>query len=120
MSQYLTCEEFRNLTGKEISENFLIQASNQIDILTFQRIKKIGFENLTSLQKELIQNVCAQQALFLQDYGEMLNSPLSSYSIAGVSMSWNSQNLVNISGITMQNESYQHLLQTNLCNLALR
>lgn len=112
MSQYLI--------NADIPEKFLIQASNQIDVLTFQRIKKIGFENLTSLQKELIQNVCEQQALFLQDYGEMLNSPLNSYSIAGVSMSWNSQNLVNISGIVMPSELYQQLVQTNLCNPALR
>ena len=120
MSQYLTAEEFRNLTGQEISENYLVQASNQIDTLTFQRIKSAGFQNLTALQKELIQNVCAQQAVFLQDYGEMLNSPLNSYSIAGVSMSWNSQNLVSVSGVTIQAESYQQLLQTNLCNPALR
>jgi len=120
MSQYLTTEEFQTMTGQEISEKFLIQASDQIDILTFQRIKKIGFENLTNLQKELIKNVCASQAIFLQDFGDMLNNPLSSYSIAGVSMSWNSQNLVTLSGVTMQTENHQKLLQTNLCNLVLR
>ena len=39
MSQYLINRTDR----QEIRENFLIQASNQIDVLTFQRIKKIGF-----------------------------------------------------------------------------
>jgi len=123
MSAYITPDEFQELTGRtpgNDTEMLIRQASEQIDTLTFQRIKKIRFENLTALQQELIRIVTAGQTAFLLDFGDALDSPLNSYSIAGVSMSWDKSALVTCSGITMQSRLYQMLLQTNLCNPVLR
>lgn len=123
MSMYLSINEFETLTGRTAdahTEILIQQASEQIDTLTFQRIKYITFANLTNLQKDLIKAVCAGHIAFLSDYGDMLDSPLNSYSIAGVSMHWSDTGTVRISGIVMQKRLYDMLLQTGLCNRTLR
>lgn len=123
MSSYITPEEYTALTGKPVTEDterLIRQASEQIDTLTFNRIIAAGFERLTPLQQDIVKAVCAGHAAFLTEYGELLDSPLSSYSVAGVSMSWDSAKTVNIGGVTMQEYWYSRLLQTGLCSRALR
>lgn len=123
MTAYITPEEYTTLTGKPVTddtERILRQASEQIDTLTFNRIIAIGFENLIVLQKDIVKAVCAGHAAFLEEYGELMDSPLASYSVAGVSMSFDHAKTVSVSGVTMQEHLYSRLLQTNLCNRALR
>lgn len=123
MSAYLTADEFAQLTARSIdtdTERLLQQASDQIDVLTFQRIHSIGWDHLTAMQQKLIKAVCAGHAAFLVDYGDMAENPLASYGINGVSMSWNAENVVRCSGITILPQLYEQLVQTGLCNRALR
>lgn len=123
MSRYITPEEYTALTGNAVTEDteHLIQrASEQIDTLTFNRIPAIGFDCLTMLQQEIVQAVCARQAAFLSAFGDIADSPLSSYGIGNVSMSWDEDKVVQISGVTMQTDVYSRLLQTGLCDRSLR
>lgn len=123
MSAYITPEEYTAMTGKPVTDEtkrIIRNASEQIDTLTFNRIIAIGFENLTALQKDIVKTVCASHAAFLEEYGELLDSPLSSYSVAGVSMSFDGAKTVSVSGVTMQESLYSRLLQTGLCSRALR
>ncbi len=123
MTAYLTAEEFGSLTGRtadEETERRLRQASDQIDVLTFQRIHSIGWEKLSLMQQKLIKAVCAEHTAFLLDYGETLENPLSSYGIGGVSMSWNKEAVVTQNGVTMLPSLYAQLVQTGLCCRALR
>lgn len=123
MSAYITPQEYTEMTGNAAdnqTERLIRQASDQIDVLTFQRIKAIGFDRLYELQQELIKKVCAGQTAFLSEYGDMLASPLSSYSIGNVSMSWDASKVVQIRGVTMPTDLWSALLQTGLCDRALR
>lgn len=123
MSAYITPEEYTALTGEPADENtprLIGRSSAQIDALTFQRIKSIGFANLCPLQQELVKSVCARQTAFLAAYGDALDSPLSSYGIGNVSMSWDASKVVQCAGVTMQTEVYSQLLQTGLCDRSLR
>ena len=123
MSAYITPEEYADLTGNPIdaqTPHLIARVSDQIDTLTFQRIKRIGFASLFPLQREIVKAVCAAQAAFLAAYDDALDSPLSSYGIGNVSMSWDASKIVQVSGVTMQRELYARLLQTGLCNRELR
>ena len=46
---------------------YLEKASTRIDILTFNRIKAIGFDSLTDFQKSTVQDVCCQFAEFVKE-----------------------------------------------------
>ena len=102
---YLTFAEFQTLcpdsTITEQQYNALEnRAESDIDTLTFNRITAIGFDNLTA---------------FVFDNAELLDSPLSSYSISGVSMSFDSSKVINYCGVTTTRQVYNTLLQTGLC-----
>lgn len=118
MSAYITPEEYAAITGRpaeEATPALIGKVSEQIDTLTFERIRRIGFGALYPLQQEIIRTVCARQAAFLTDYGDVLDAPLSSYSIGNVSMSWDPGRVVQISGVTMEADVYARLLRTGLC-----
>ena len=94
----------------------LDRASDEIDALCYGRIRKIGVEKLTAFQKEkLCKAVCFHTA-FLCDYGEELQSPLASYGINGVSMSFSSDRIVTQGGITTSNAVMAQLRQSGLAS----
>lgn len=92
-------------------------ASRHIDSLTFNRIIGRGYDNLTDLQKEVLDMVCAKQAEFEHENADLLESVLSTYSINGVSMGLdaNGWNLMVQNGVVMQRSTYELLKQTGLC-----
>ena len=117
---YVTPEEYTALGYTEIPteelEQFLRDASRQIDTLTFNRIVKRGFEKLTPFQQELIQEVVCKQAGFLFENNDAINSILDSYAINGVSMNFGSGfNVLNQAGVPIQKTVYALLEQTGLC-----
>lgn len=94
----------------------LIQASRHVDSLTFNRIVGIGFDNLTEYQKGIIREVVCQQADFETENADMISSVLSSYSINGVSMQFDSAwNVYTDKGVAMRRDTYALLCQTGLC-----
>ena len=102
--------------NEEEVEKRLKKASRHVDILTFNRIISVGFDNLTDFQKDIIQEVVCELAEFEYENEDLINSVLQSYSINGVSMSiGNSQNVRIQNGVVILNEQYSILQQTGLC-----
>lgn len=102
--------------NEEEVEKRLKKASRHVDILTFNRIISVGFNNLTDFQKDIIQEVVCELAEFEYENEELINSVLQSYSINGVSFSiGNSQNVRIQDGVVILNDLYSILQQTGLC-----
>lgn len=121
---YATFEEFRSLMpDSQMAEaeavRMLEQASDDIDGLCFGRIRKIGFEKLTAFQQEKVRKAVCFHAAFLCDYGEELQSPLASYGINGVSMSFSTERTVTQGGVTTTNAVMTQLRQSGLASRLL-
>lgn len=122
---YVTYEEYKTMKGctlnEETAEKYLELASYDIDNLTFNRIKKIGFENLTDFQKLTIKTAVALQADFRFENEDWLDSALSQYSINGVSVNYGDSKSVRVvNDIFIPNTTLAILKQTGLCSLILR
>jgi len=115
--KYITLDELK-AKGINITDEYLIEeCSRNIDILTYNRIVKIGFDNLTIYQKETIKNALAILIRFNVENKELINSILSGYSINGVSMSFdiNKFNLYHSNGVLIPKNAYDMLESTGLC-----
>ena len=64
----------------------ILQAEDEVNDLCFGRIAAIGFEHLTEFQRRRVQKAVCLHAVFLAQYADMLQSPLASYGINGVSI----------------------------------
>ena len=103
-----------NIPADEL-EKRLRRACRDIDSLTFNRIVKAGFENLTEFRQGLIKEAVELHADFCYDNADLLESPLSAYAINGVSMSFDKSKIVTVGGVTTSSEVYSLLMQTGLC-----
>jgi len=115
---YLSYEEYKKLyPDSTITENQFAalesRAENDINGLTFNRISE--FTSLTDFQKFLVKQAMAMQITFISDNSELLDSPLSAYSISGVSMSFDKSKIVACGGVTTTRHVYNYLVQTGLC-----
>lgn len=96
-------------------EEKLEEASMHIDTLTFNRIVKIGFNNLTQFQQEIISKVICKLADFEYENQDLLKTPFSSYSINGVSANFGtSWNIQVQNGVAISKDDYALLSQTGL------
>lgn len=97
------------------------KASRDIDTLTYCRINDIGWNDLTSFQREAVTEVCCDIVRFMDENRELLNTPLSSYNINGVSMQFSFNPTIFVqSGIIMRQSTYGRLVSTGLCYGGLR
>lgn len=117
---YLTSTEFCNIcTECDISEEQFSairqRAESDIDTLTFNRITAEGIDSFTDFQRERIKRSAALQMKFIYDNSELLESPLSAYSISGVSMSFDKSKVVSLDGVITTRQVYNVLMQTGLC-----
>jgi hypothetical protein len=112
---YLTPEEYSGEIPSEELETRLNDSCRAVDNLTLNRIVHTGFENLTSFQQTLIKEAVRIHADFCYNNAELLDSPLSAYSISGVSMSFDRSKVLEIGSVTTTNEVYGLLMQTGLC-----
>lgn len=124
---YVTYDEYKEMKGttlnlnEETADKYLDLASYDIDNLTFNRIKKIGFENLTDFQKLTIKTAVVLQADFRFENEDWLNSALSQYSINGVSVNYGDSKSVSVvNNVFIPNTTLAILKQTGLCSLILR
>ena len=115
MSIYLTPEEYSGTIPADQLESRIHKACRDIDSLTFNRIVKAGFGNLTEFQQELVKEAVKLHTDFCYDNAELLDSPLAAYSINGVSMSFDKSKIVTIGSVTTSSEVYGLLMQTGLC-----
>lgn len=114
---YFQKDEYKGPIPKDEVEKALYTASRHIDSLTFNRIIAKGYNNLTDFQKEILNEVCKAQAEFEYENADLIDSVLTSYSINGVSASFNGSgwNLVTQNGVAMSRDTYSLLSQTGLC-----
>lgn len=117
---YVTASEYAEMGYTDIPstnvETFLLEASRNIDTLTFNRIVAKGFDNLTEFQREIIKMAVCRQANFLYNNADAIASIMDSYAINGVSMHFGTGfNVKVIDGIPTQNNVYSLLEQTGLC-----
>lgn len=89
-------------------------ASDAVDALCYGRIRKVGFEKLTAFQQEKVKKAVCLHVSFLSTYGDLLNSPLSSYGINGVSVSFDAAKVVTQGGVTTSQAVMQQLRQSGL------
>lgn len=70
-------------------ERYLKLAQEKIDSITYNRIEKVGFENLTEFQKEKVKDAICYQAeyIFKNGYNNEDNSDISSYGVLDISIS---------------------------------
>ena len=92
------------------------KASHSIDILTYNRIAAAGFEHLTDYQRTTITECCCEMVKFYSDNAGMLDMPMSSYSINGVSMQFGlNPTVYSRSGLILPQTAYGMLMSTGLC-----
>lgn len=116
---YLNTYKGITIPNEDIEKN-LNKASRHIDVLTFNRIRAIGFDNLTEFQQEIIRDCTCELADFEYDNVELIENVLSSYSINGVSMNFgDSWNVKLIKGVAMPSDLYSVLSQTGLTSRRL-
>ena len=118
---YLTSTEFCNICPEcDISEEQFSairqRAESDIDTLTFNRITAEGIDSFTDFQRERIKRSTALQMKFIYaNNPQLLESPLSAYSISGVSMSFDKSKVVSLDGVITTRQVYNVLMQTGLC-----
>ena len=120
MSAYVTKDNFVKMFPKtqmpsDEIELYLKTASVDIDSLTFNRIVACGFDSLTQFQKEKVQNAVCRQAELRFQNKELFESVIQSYSINGVSVTFDKSRLVTICGATTSTDIYSELKQSGLC-----
>lgn len=98
----------------ELQDVFLEDASRQIDSLTYCRIPKMGFEKLSLHQQKLIRMAVVRQADLQYNFRDVLESPLSSYGINGVSIGFDRASLVTRGGVSTLPSIAALLEQTGL------
>lgn len=112
---YATVADLKNYTPDVAGDDALLeQASDEVDALCYGRIRRTGFENLTRFQQEKVKKAVCYHAAFLADYGELVSSPLASYGINGVSMSFSADRTVTQGGVTTTNAVMTQLRQSGL------
>lgn len=119
MTAYATVAEYRALYPDAAEDaaaigNALDRASREVDALTFCRIVTPGVDGLTGHQRELVGRAVCAQAHFGLAYGELLDSPLASYGINGVSMGFRDGAVLDVGGVSTNNEVVSLLRQTGL------
>ncbi len=120
MSAYVTKDDFVKMFPKtQIPPNemelYLKTASVDIDSLTFNRIVACGFDSLTPFQKEKVQNAVCRQAELRYQNQELFDSVIQSYSINGVSVTYDKSRLITVCGATTSKDIYAELKQSGLC-----
>lgn len=107
------------LIGDEDLEQALEEASDQIDLLTYNRIVGRGFENLTAYQQNQVQKAVCTHADFVEQYGAYINAPLSGYSAGSISVSFNTDAIAIQNGVKTSKEVFGYLQQTGLTSRRL-
>ena len=94
----------------------LLKASDDVNTLTFGRARA-RWDTLTDFQKATIKRVTCMQADFCEDNADIISNVLTSYSINGVSMSFDVSKAWNVyadDGVIMEQSTYRLLSQTGL------
>lgn len=98
------------------ADQWLRRASRDIDTLTFNRIRTAGFDSLTDFQRETVTEVTCRLAAWEREHADSLESPLSGYSINGVSAQFGeTAGVAILDGVAIPRSLWALLAQTGLC-----
>lgn len=89
-----------------------------INTLTFNRIT--DFFTLTEFQQKTLVRMCGRFLQFKRDNAELLGSVIRSYSVNGVSMSFDDATVKQINGVYVPGDVYALLRQTGLTCRCIR
>ena len=106
-------DTYKGTLDEETAVKLLEESSDQIDRLTYGRIRRHGFDNLAEYQQGLIKKAVCYQADFVNAYGEYLNMPLSGFSAGDISLSFSKENQ-GAGGIVADKKTLDYLAQTGL------
>ena len=117
---YLAYDEYKDAGGNLLTEKdankYIQYATDAIDALTFNRIVRIGVDNLTEFQKDKVKRCAFWIAEFFCENEDLVKSYVQSYSINGVTASIGGDNLHCESGVVVPSVAYSILAQTGLCH----
>ena len=106
-------DTFKGNLDVNAATKLLEEASDQVDRLTYGRIRARGFNNLTEYQQDMVKKAVCYQVDFINSYGDYLSTPLSGYSIGDVSLSFSQENQ-GAGGIMADKKTLNYLSQTGL------
>jgi hypothetical protein len=92
-------------------ESHLAKASDQVDSLTYNRVRAVGFDALTPFQQECVKKAVCAQADFTAQYGAYADMPLQGYKVGDVSVSFASEK---VNGVATTRDVLNYLAQTGL------
>ena len=87
---YLDTFEGNKIPDDDVKK-YLELAQEKIDSITFNRIVRIGFDNLTDFQKEKVQKAMCYQAEYIFENGTE-TSNIASYSVLDINVSVGNKN----------------------------
>lgn len=109
---------FGEFNGEKLDEpeKYLNLAQEKIDSITFNRIAKKGFDNLTEFQKEKIKEAICYQAeyIFENGFNNEENSDISSYSVLDINISVKDKKQSKASKENMSEIAYDLIHKTGL------
>ena len=100
------------LTGNDI-EKYLKLAQEKIDEITFDRIIGIGFDNLTTFQKEKVGDAICSQAEYISENGYDNEGDVSSYSVLDITVNEKDSNSES-EKLGMSSYAYSQIKKTGL------
>lgn len=119
-ASYYTSEYGGNAIPDSELDKALKKASRHIDILTFNRIVGKDVSLLTEYQQDILKECCCELADFEYEYADLIDNVLKSYSVNGVSMTFDeSWNLKIQNGVVIRKDIYAKLQGTGLTCLTL-
>ena len=84
-------DTFKGITIPDADiDSYLTKATRNIDQLTYFRIVRKGFANITAFQQDYIKMAVCEQADHLYNYGDILSPNLDGYSVGGNSVKFGS------------------------------
>jgi len=90
-------------------------SQEKIDSITFNRVVKIGFDNLTEFQQEKVKNAICYQAEYIKENGyNDCNGNISSYSVLDISVNVDKSSNTIASRKHMSEEAYDAIHKTGL------
>ena len=102
-------------------EKYLNLASEKIDDMTFNRIRGIGFDKLTTFQQECIQKAICHQAEYYYENGINSNiESVSSYSVLDISISIDKTKVTDAQKVNMDENAYMYLKKSGLTSRRVR
>lgn len=104
---------FKGSLDEDVATKLLNEASDQIDRLTYGRIRRKGFDNMSVFQQESTKKAICHQAEFNNSYSKYLDMPIDGYSAGDISLSFSKDNR-GAGGIVADKKALDYLAQTGL------